>query len=101
MDVNYDLILVLRSQFFEYLRETLYKHALERLEAARPEKINGSFFSSYGKGLTVVDLLEACDWLGHIFAPSASPRPFNKILAASPSSAVHGGQYDATYVTLE
>ena len=40
--VYYDLILVLRSQFFEYLRETLYKHALEHLEAACSEK-NGSF----------------------------------------------------------
>ena len=32
-----DLILVLRSQFFEYLRETLYKHALEQLEAVNEE----------------------------------------------------------------
>ena len=31
-------MLVLRGQFFECLRETLYKHALEHLEAARPEK---------------------------------------------------------------
>ena len=30
--------MVLRSQFFDHLRETLYKHALEHLEAARPEK---------------------------------------------------------------
>ena len=36
-----DLILVLRSQFFEYLRETLYKQALEHLEAARQEKKRG------------------------------------------------------------
>ena len=28
----------IRSQFFEYLRESLYKHALEHLEAAGPEK---------------------------------------------------------------
>ena len=33
--VEHDLFLVLRSQFFEYLRETAYKHALEHLEAAR------------------------------------------------------------------
>ena len=33
-----DLILVLSSQFFEYLRETLYKRGLKHLEAARPEK---------------------------------------------------------------
>ena len=42
--VQFDLILVLRSQFFEYLRETLYKHALEHLEAARPEKKWAIFF---------------------------------------------------------
>ena len=35
LGVKYDLIVVLRSQFFECLRETLYKHALEHLEAAR------------------------------------------------------------------
>ena len=41
-----DLIWVLRSQFFEYLRETLtlYKHALEHLEAARSENKMGIFF---------------------------------------------------------
>ena len=31
-------MLVLRSQFFRYLRETLCQHALEHLEAARLEK---------------------------------------------------------------
>ena len=36
--VQFDLILVLRSQFFEYLRETLYKYALEHLNAAALEK---------------------------------------------------------------
>ena len=55
-----DLIWVLRSQFFEYLRETLtlYKHALEHLEAARSENKMGIFFSSYGKRLTIMDLFE-------------------------------------------
>ena len=43
MSIEFDLILVLRSQFFDFLRETLYKDALEYLEAAGPEK-NGSFF---------------------------------------------------------
>ena len=38
LSVKFDIILALRSQFFECLRETLYKHALEQLEAARPEK---------------------------------------------------------------
>ena len=42
--VQFDLILILRSQLFECLRETLYKHALEHLEAARPEKTHFFFF---------------------------------------------------------
>ena len=41
--VKFDLILVLRSQFFEYLGVTLYKDGLEHLEAARP-KTNCPFF---------------------------------------------------------
>ena len=36
-------MLVLRIYFFDYLCETLYKHALKQLEAARPEK-NVIFF---------------------------------------------------------
>ena len=38
LSVEFDLIVVLRSQFFDFLRETLYKHALEHLEAAGPNK---------------------------------------------------------------
>ena len=55
---NCDLILVLSSQFFEYLRETLYKNALEHLQAARLEKKWVIFFSSYGKCLAIIDLFE-------------------------------------------
>ena len=40
-------------------------------------------------------LLKACGRRGHVFATSASPRSFNKKLAMSPSSTVHGGQHDA------
>ena len=47
LSVKFDLILVLRSQFFDFLRETLYKHALEHLEAAGPEKKWVLYFSSY------------------------------------------------------
>ena len=44
-------MLVLRSQFFEYLRETLNQTCLlEHLGAAR--------LSSYGKRLTIIDLVE-------------------------------------------
>ena len=55
--VIFDLILALRSQFFEYLRETSHEHALEHLEAARPEK-TGVFSSSCSKCLTIIDLFE-------------------------------------------
>ena len=36
--------MVLRSQFYDFLRETLYKHALKYLEAAGPEKKRVKFF---------------------------------------------------------
>ena len=32
----FDFVLILRGQFLEYLRETLYKHALELLKSAGP-----------------------------------------------------------------
>ena len=35
--------MVLRRQFIDFLRETLYKHASENMEAAGPEK-KGAFF---------------------------------------------------------
>ena len=52
-----DLILVLRCQFCEYLRETSYKHALELLEAARMGK-NGKLSFFLRKRLTIIDLFE-------------------------------------------
>ena len=57
LSVKNDLIVVLRSQFFDFLRETLYKHALEHLEAAGPKK-KIIFFSSYNKGLSIIDRFE-------------------------------------------
>ena len=55
--VKFDLILILRSQFFEFLRETLCKHGLEHLKAAGPEK-KRFFFPSYSKCLSIFDLFE-------------------------------------------
>ena len=43
LGVKYDLILVLRSQFFENLRETLCKHAFDHLEPG-----SGSFRKKMG-----------------------------------------------------
>ena len=52
-------MLVLRSQFFEFMRETLYKHALEHLEAAGPEKkVSHFFFLPTSKCLSIIDLFE-------------------------------------------
>ena len=49
--------------------------------------------------------LKACDWSGHIFGASASPRLLpgnNFFLSMSPSSTVYyGGQHDTQYVTFE
>ena len=39
-------------------------------------------------------LLKVCDWSGHLFGASASPRSLTKKMAMSPSSTVHGGQQD-------
>ena len=94
-------MLVLRSQFFEYLRETLYKHALEHLEAAGPEKKGVIFFLPTVNAYLLLTSLKVCDWSGHIFGASASPRSLTKKLAMSPSSTVHGGQHDTKYVTFE
>ena len=92
--------MVLRSQFFEYLRETLYRHALEHLEAARSEK-KLIIFLFLPKRPIIIYCFEGPWWSGHIFDASTSPRSFKKKLAMSPSSTVHGGQYDTKYVTVE
>ena len=47
-----------RSHFFEYLRDTLYNHALEHLEAARPENKCVIQYSSSGKSLITNDLFD-------------------------------------------
>ena len=61
------VVLVLRSQLFEYLRETLYKHTLEHLEAARPEKKGVKFLPMVSKSLTTIDLFEDLRLVGTHF----------------------------------
>ena len=64
-NLNIDLLLVLRSQFFEFVSKTLYKHVLEHLGAAGPEKKKVSFFcSSYSKCLPIFDLVEGLRLVG-------------------------------------
>ena len=45
--------------------------------------------------------LKVCDWSGHIFGASASPRSLTKNMTTSPSSTVHDGQHDTKYVSFE
>ena len=89
------MVLVLCSQFFECLRETLFKHALERLDAAGPEKQMDHFLLPTVNAYLLLPSLKVCDWSGHIFSTSASPR------LLTPSSTVYGGQHDTKYVTFE
>ena len=44
--------------------------------------------------------LKVCDWSGHIFGASASPRSLAKKMAMPPSSTVHGGQHDTEYAAF-
>ena len=101
LDVQIDLILVLRSQFFEYLREPLYQQALEHLEAARPENKMGPFFLPTENGWLFLTSFKACDCSGHICSASACPRSLTTKLAMPPSSTIHGGQHDTKYVNFE
>ena len=102
--------MVLRSQFFDFSRETLYFEVQTCLGATclgAPGsgwfKIqNGSFFFlPTVNAYLLLTSLKVCDWSGHIFATSASPRSLTKKMAMSPSSTVHGGQHDTKYVTFE
>ena len=72
------MVLVLCSQFFECLRETLFKHALERLDAAGPEKQMDHFLLPTVNAYLLLPSLKVCDWSGHIFGASASPTSFTK-----------------------
>ena len=78
--VAYDLILVLRSHFFEYLCETLYKHASEHLEAADPENKWVFFSLPTVNAYLLSTSLKVCDWSGHTFGASTSPRSLTKDL---------------------
>ena len=80
----------------------LYKRALEHLEAARPEKENGTcFILPTVNAWLLLPSLKACDWSEHIFSATANPRSVTKTLPMLTSSTVHGGQHDTKCVTLE
>ena len=70
LGVTYDLVLVLRSQIFEYLRETISKHDLEHRERIVQNNDGKNIFLR--KRLTTSTSLESCDLSGHIFGASVS-----------------------------
>ena len=65
------------------------------------KKKGSSFFLPAVNAWLLFTSLEACDWSGHIFGASASPRSLPNKLAMSLSSTVHGGQHDAKCVSFE
>ena len=68
----HDLIFNLRGQFFEYLRETLCRHALEHLEAVLVQKQNGNRnIFPYGSAWLLLTSSKACDWSGHFLGANA------------------------------
>ena len=78
LGVKFDLILVLRSQFFQFSREIWCKHALKHLEAAGLEKKRVFFFLPTINAYQYLTSSKVCDWSGHIFGASASPRSSTK-----------------------
>ena len=69
------LLLVLRSQFLEYLPETWY-NCLGAPESGSLRKEWENMYQVFGlrKRLTIIASFKACDWSGRIFGASASPR---------------------------
>ena len=65
---KYDLILARRSQIFEYLRQTLCRGAIRYLDPAPSKK---GFFLRKRLAI-IIAFFKGCDWLGHVFASSAS-----------------------------
>ena len=73
------------------------------LEHARSEKKMKKSRFFLRKRLTIIGLFEGMCSVGTRFrrlAPVLGPELF-LLLAMSPSSTVHGGQYDTTYVAFE
>ena len=66
------------------------------------KKKKGSFFLlPTADAYQYLTSLRVCDWSGHIFGASASPRSLTKKMAVPPSSTVHGGQHDTKCVAFE
>ena len=84
LGVKFDLILILCSQFFEFLRETLYKDALKHLEAAGPEKNRSFLFLLTVNAYQYLTSLTVCDLSRHILGASASPKSLTFFFGCHP-----------------
>ena len=73
--VLHDLTLTLRSQIFEYMRESFDGHASEYLQSARLEKKREKMLFSYGNAWSTSTYLKACGRWGHVVTTSNSPKP--------------------------
>ena len=81
LGVKYDLMLALRSQFWEYLfARNVFQRCLESiyLPSARSGKQLKTNASSYGNPWLFLAVLKARSWWGHILAASARPRTSTK-----------------------
>ena len=89
MGVKYDLILVLRWRFFEYLRQTLHipgstwKRLVVPGSGSFRNKIH-YFFFSYGKRLSIVDVFESLWLIGPHFRRYRQSEVLNKKTGCCP-----------------
>ena len=92
IDLGSSICLIVCSQIFEYLSKTLYKHALDHLEAARPEKKTRIKKNPSGGNASLFFIVDLSDWSGVTFSGgTASPM--------SSSSTVHGGESDTKHAS--
>ena len=103
LDVKFDFMLVLRRQFFEFLRETLYKTCLRAPGSGWSRKKGSSFFlpTTVENAYQNLTSLKVCDLVGTHFRRQRQSLALNKKMAISPFSTVHGGQHDIKYLAFE
>ena len=99
LGVKYDLILALRRQAFQYLRETFYRHAFEYLQTCLGAPAVGSSRKKMKRYVFPTETPAHC-WLlwrpvvgGDTFSPLAPVLGPEQNTWLSPSCTVRGGQY--------
>ena len=78
--INVALILPLRSQIFEYMRETFCRRALGGTWKGRKKNVNKKIYiySCENACDHYLAFVKTCGRWGHVFATSASPRSWTK-----------------------